>query len=91
MSSKAIVAQFFVRAFEKYANGVGYAAPAPRIQVRMSVVSGNRAPENQKWASATPQGEITMTIGNPEAAAWFEEMLGEDIEVTFRARPKEED
>jgi hypothetical protein len=28
-----------------------------------------------------------MTIGNPAAAAWFESMIGEDVAVTFTARP----
>lgn len=98
MSISKVAARFYVRAIEKFAYqggtpanpAPGWAKPAPVAKVTLTVVSGNRAPENQKWASSTPQGEIVMTVGNPEAAAWFEEMLGEDIAVTFEARPADE-
>jgi hypothetical protein len=98
MSIEKVTARFWVRLFQKhaYANRKpgqsGWAEPKPLVTVTLNVVSGNRAPENQQWATATPQGEITMTIGNPEAAAWFERMLeeGNDIAVTFEARPADE-
>lgn len=91
----AIQARFYVRAIEKYATGLpggggGWAKPAPHTKVTLAVVSGGRAPENAEWASATPHGEIVMTIGNPAAADWFESMLGEDVAVTFEARPDTE-
>lgn len=90
-----IQARFYIRAIEKYSTGLvgrdgGWAKPAPHSKVTLSVVSGNRAPENAEWSSATPQGEIVMTIGNPQAAEWFEAMLGEDIAVTFDKRPASE-
>lgn len=91
----SVSARFWVRSIEKFAyakhsNGTGWAEPKPIITVKLGVVSGGRAPENAQWASATPHGEITMTIGNPEAAAWFESMIGEDVAVTFTARPADE-
>ena len=92
----SIQARFYVRSVEKFAyaknasGGTGWAEPKPIVKVSLAVVSGNRAPENTEWATATPQGDITMTIGNPAAAEWFDSMLGEDIAVTFTARPAEE-
>lgn len=90
----SIAARFYVRSVEKFAHqgatptdpAPGWAKPAPIVKVTLDVVSGNRAPENQQWASATPAGQIIMTVGNPEAAAEFEEWLGEDIAVTFTRR-----
>jgi hypothetical protein len=95
---KSIAARFWVRSTERFSyqrnsNGqTGWAEPAPVITVKMGVVTGGRAEENKKWASATPHGEITMTIGNPEAAQWFIDMqeAGMDIAVTFSARPADE-
>ena len=88
----SVSARFYVRAVEKYAAArqTGYAAPAPMVKVSLSPVNGNRAPENEQWASATPSGEITMTIGNPKAAAWFESMLGKDVAISFEERPDDE-
>lgn len=89
----SIAARFYVSRVSRFPafNGTtnGWASPAPQIEVEMSVVTGGRAPENASWASATPSGRITMTVGNPEAAAWFDSMLGRDIAVTFDARPAE--
>lgn len=92
----SVSARFWVRSIEKFAyaksaNGqTGWAEPKPIVTVKLGVVTGGRAPENAQWASATPNGEIVMTIGNPEAAAWFESMIGEDVAVTFSARPADE-
>ena len=89
---KKVTARFWVTAITRRPPFVnpsqtnGWATPAPLIDVKMQVVSGGRAPENAAWASATPSGEITMTIGNPEAAAWFDSMLGKDVAITFEAR-----
>jgi hypothetical protein len=85
-----INARFYVREITQFANGNGYADPAPRITVKLSPVSGSRGEQNKTWASATPSGEISMTIGNPAAAAWFAERLGQDIAVTFGDRPVSE-
>lgn len=91
-SLKKVTARFYVAEVNRFAgeSQAGWAAPAPRIAVKLRVVSGNRAPENQQWASATPQGEITMTVGNPAAAEWFDSMLGKDIAITFEERPEDE-
>lgn len=88
MTINKVTARFYVAEVNRFAGEVqaGYAKPAPRIAVKLRVVSGNRAPENAQWASATPQGEVTMTVGNPEAAAWFDSMLGRDVAITFEAR-----
>lgn len=88
-----IAARFYVREITQYASGPnnnGYAMPAPRITVKLSPVSGAKGEQNKLWASATPSGEISMTIGNPAAAAWFAERIGQDIAVDFSDRPEGE-
>jgi hypothetical protein len=82
----AIQARFYVREITKWPGGGhrdGYADPAPIVKVALSPVSGAKGEANKLWASATPQGDITMTIGNPVAAEWFESMLGRPVAVTF--------
>lgn len=88
----SVVARFYVRMIEKNAaqRMDGWAQPAPIITVHLNPVSGSRGEQNKAWAAATPTGNVTMTIGNPDAAAWFEEMLGQDIAITFEARPADE-
>jgi hypothetical protein len=81
-------ARFYVQEVSRFAYGSGWAKPAPLVKVKLIVAT--RGEENKEWASATPQGEITMTIGNPEAAAWWDERLGKDISVTFEDRPDAE-
>lgn len=87
----SVTARFYVQSVNKLASGhrpAGYAAPAPVITVTLHPAT--RGEENKAWASATPSGEIRMTIGNPEAAAWFESMLGQDVAITFEPRPVDE-
>lgn len=84
----SVSARFYVRSVEKYAAQAqkGWAPPAPVINVKLSPVSGGRGEQNKAWASATPSGEVTLTIGNAGAAAWFEERLGKDVAITFEDR-----
>lgn len=83
----SVTARFYVANIRKFAGQSmeGYAQPAPRIEVELNVVSANK-PGNAGWASATPSGKITMNVGNPEAAEFFESMLGQDVEVIIRPR-----
>ncbi|GAA4176639.1 hypothetical protein [Gryllotalpicola koreensis] len=87
----AVQARFYVRAVEKYAypNG-GWAEPKPVVKVQLSPVSGNKSDANKAWASATPSGAVELTVGNPDAAEWFEQMLGKDVAITFDERPADE-
>lgn len=87
-----VTARFYVREVTRYSGQrqAGYAAPAPQVAVKLSPVSGSRGKANEAWASATPSGEITLTVGNPAAAAWFDSMLGKDVAITFEERPEEE-
>lgn len=86
-----VVARFYVASIRQFAGQTaeGWAKPAPRVEAELRVVSANK-PGNADWASATPFGEMKMTIGNPDAAAWFTEMLGEDVEIIIRKRNPEE-
>lgn len=85
----SVQARFYVRSIEKHAtavNAAGWANPAPVISVKLSPVSGSKGDVNKEWSSATPSGEIALTVGNPAAAAWFEEHLGKDVAITFEDR-----
>lgn len=92
MSINKVTARFYVREVTRFAMSVsqslsaGWAAPAPQVKVSLSPVNGSKGEENKAWASATPSGNIELTIGNPEAAAWFNDMLGKDVAITFEAR-----
>jgi hypothetical protein len=66
------------------ADGVTYAEPAPAGEVTMSPVTRGEA--NSVWASATPSGEIKMTIKS-EAMQWFLDRNGQEIAITFEDRP----
>lgn len=48
-----------------------------------------RGEDNKKWASATPSGEITMTIRNELAVEFFD--VGEEYYVDFTPAPKGEE
>lgn len=91
-----VTARFYVREVKRFAASVsqahagGWAEPAPRIEVVMSPVSGAKGKANETWASATPSGEVKLTVGNPAAAAWFDSMLGKDVAITFEERDPEE-
>ena len=70
----SVSARFFVSRFTKLATSVkpaGWAEPVPWCEVEM--FPANRGEGNKAWASATPAGSIKMTIGNPAAAAFFED------------------
>ena len=58
---------------------------ATQGSVKLSVVC--RGPENKKWAQATPTGELTMYVNQPEAFEWFKERLGKELALTFEDRP----
>lgn len=45
--------------------------------------AAGRGEQNKAWAEATPTGQITMTITNESASAFFADRLGKDIAVTF--------
>ncbi len=86
----SVSARFFVQRVTSYAGGSrrpGWAEPSPNIEVVLNPVSGGRHDANKEWASATPSGEIKLTVGNPVAAEWFAARLGQDIAITFEDRP----
>lgn len=45
-----------------------------------------RGEDNKKWASATPSGQIDMTIRNELALEFF--TVGDEFYVTFEPAPK---
>lgn len=82
----AVRAKFYVAEVAQFANQAtaGYAAPAPRGTMLLRNVT--RGEENREWASATPQGELRMTV-NGDAWPWFQQRLGSDVILTMEDAP----
>ena len=78
----SVQARFFVQTITRHAYNPGAG------QVALSAVA--RGPENKTWAAATPAGNITMTIGNPDALRWFDERLGKEVAISFVDAPAAE-
>jgi hypothetical protein len=76
-----VTARFHVAEVTRFA----YNADNRVVKLRPST----KGEQNKAWAAATPSGEITMTIGNPAASAWFEDRLGQDVAITFDDVPQE--
>lgn len=89
----AVKAKFYVAEINKYAtaagNTQGWAEPVPYGQVTLRPVTRKKG-DNEQWASATPSGEMKMTVNGP-AFPWFESMLGKDILITMEEYPEEPD
>lgn len=85
----AVKARFYVTEITRRASAAmsGYAAPVPLGEVVMRPCT--RGEENKVWASSTPSGEFKMTVRG-EALPWFEEMLGQDVEITIAKAPSQE-
>ena len=81
-----IQARFYVRELTSFA----YNPEA--LTVRLAPVTGSYGKDgiNGQWNTATPAGDISLTINNPDAAAWFRERLGKDLAITFDDRPESE-
>lgn len=77
MSDHTVTARFYVDAVTKRAYNPGH--------VEVVLKAAGRGEQNKTWAQWTPSGELKMQINNPPAAAFFEQRLGKDIEMTFRA------
>lgn len=73
-----VQARFYVSKVTKHAYNPDH------LEVTLQAVS--RGEENKSWAAATPVGQMTLTIGNPQAARWFDERLGKDVALTFEDR-----
>jgi len=76
----SVKAKFYVAQVNQYASLGGFAAPAPAGEIILRPVT--RGAENSMWASATPSGEIKMTI-RTEAFGWFQSRLGAEVSITF--------
>lgn len=83
----AVTARFFVAEVTEFAHGSGWAPPAPmgRIVLRPALKSD----ANKEWASATPSGEIHMTVAGG-AFPWFHDRLGDDVHITFDDIPSQD-
>lgn len=76
----SVSARFYVQQITKNASGYTNVVLAP--VVRASGLPG--ADDNKSWAHYTPSGKIEMSVSpDTGAGAWFEEMLGKDVAITF--------
>lgn len=88
----AVRAKFYIAEIRKFAtaagNTQGWAQPVPfgEVTLRPSL----KGEGNKEWASATPGGEMKMTVNGP-AFPWYESMLGKDILITMEEYPEEPD
>lgn len=51
--------------------------------VNVTLRAAGRGEQNKAWAEATPTGTITLTVNNPDAAAFFQAHQGHDLALTF--------
>jgi hypothetical protein len=84
----AVEARFYVAEVVKRPSSRmgGYAAPVPIGEVVLRPAGGKG---NEEWASATPTGEMRLTI-RTEALGWFEERLGAHLAIRFDDVPSAE-
>lgn len=75
----AVQARFYVSGYERTS------WDQSATIVKLQAVS--RGEHNKTWASATPSGQIQMTIRNEGAAGWFVDRLGKEIAVEFTEAP----
>lgn len=71
----SVKARFFVDTTTRRAYNPGH--------LEVTLKAAGRGEQNKTWAQYTPSGTLTMQINNPPAAKWFEDHLGQDIELTF--------
>lgn len=81
MSDRIITARFYVEKITKSA----YNPDGADVVLQ----AAGRGEQNKAWSAATPSGKTEMHVNNPDAAAWFEEHLGRDLEITFKVVPEE--
>ena len=48
-----------------------------------------KSDDNVQWSKYTPAGEIRLVITADGAGEWFEEHLGQDIDITFELSPNQ--
>lgn len=71
----SVIARFYVATTQKFAFN------PDQLVVTLHPVT--RGEENKSWATATPAGQVQMTIQNPGAAKFFEQRLGKDVVLRF--------
>lgn len=79
-----IAARFYVAEVTRQAYGTGKTDTAVGRVVMRAVSRGGE--DNKQWSSATPSGEFSMTVTNPDALAAFNDLLGEDVAITIQRR-----
>jgi len=73
----SVAARFYVREIVKQqvSGGINHT-------VKLSPVV-RPTDDNKEWSKYTPSGDISMTVTQESAGAWFEDRLGEDVSITF--------
>jgi hypothetical protein len=75
----AVSARFYVAQITRHAYNPDH--------LQVTLQASTRGPENKAWASATPAGQMTLTVNNPDASAWFGDRLGKDLALSFTDAP----
>jgi len=60
-------AKFYVSALTSY--------PGLSAGVKVSMAAVSRGDTNASWATATPIGQLEMTVNNPAAVTWWENFM----------------
>lgn len=78
----AISARFFVSEVTKFAGRDDQGT----VKLRPSYANG----ANKEWATATPSGEITLSVNDPDAFAEFDaaRLASDDVHITFERHPR---
>jgi hypothetical protein len=71
----AVGARFFVKELTKHAG--------QDVGGSVKLSASLKGEVNKSWAKYTPSGEIMMYVTNPDAFAWFDKRIGQDIVITF--------
>lgn len=80
----AVKARFWVQKITKQRVSGGIVRQVELAPVIRSVGQPGYDPEaNVDWSKYTPSGVIQLNITAEEAGAWFEELLGHDVSITF--------
>jgi hypothetical protein len=76
----SVKAKFYVR-------GVTAIAGATPDTGSVELLPVTRGAANAPWSSATPSGQINLTITNPNAWRFYRDNLGKELYVTFDLVP----
>lgn len=78
--SESVVARFYIATVTRHAYN--------KEQREVVCQAVSRGDHNSHWAKATPSGTLNLSINNPPAGQWFDDHLGEEVELLMTLVPK---